>query len=258
MKDINIFWFIFNIIPVEPLDGGKILRYLLETTFKEKGFKASLAISILFSVLGSYYYFSIHALMFAVILFVLGIKNIQLYLHPNYIKKSHPSNNFTLYNEGVRASLNNEKEKAKAIFKKLLKAKASHIKILATESLANILYEENKPEKAYKMLLNIDPKYLKKGKCTLCKLAYEKKNFSIIEKYSREIYEIESSYEIALLNSKSFAALNKPAISGGWLHTASLFENVKKEHLKAILQDKIYDVVREHNSFKEYAKKIHE
>ncbi|NGX53089.1 MAG: hypothetical protein KR126chlam5_01397, partial [Candidatus Anoxychlamydiales bacterium] len=88
------------------------------------------------------------------------------------------------------------------------------------------------------------------------KLAFVEKNYLLIEKYSQEIYQIDPSYEIALLNSKSFAFLNNPKYSAGWLKTASLFENVKKKTLTEILQDKMFDNVRNDKTFKQHTKTI--
>ena len=149
-------------------------------------------------------------------------------------------------------------EKAKAIFKKLLRTKSNTIRNSAKESLAYVFYKENEKKKSYKMLLKTDHDLLKKGKCLLCKLAYEEKNYALIERYSREIYDIEPSYEIALLNSKAFACLNNPKYAGGWLQTASLFENVQKETLRNILNEKIYESVKEDKTFKQCIQNFYE
>ena len=98
-----------------------------------------------------------------------------------------------------------------------------------------------------------DHQLLKEGKCLLCKLAFEYKNYELIAKYSRDIYAIEPSFEIALLNSKAFSCLQKPALSGAWLVTASQFGDDFRTHAKENISHQIYDQVRDHESFKQYA-----
>jgi Zn-dependent protease len=46
---VNLFWPILNLLPIWPLDGGRICREVLEAPFGHKGILASLAISILVS-----------------------------------------------------------------------------------------------------------------------------------------------------------------------------------------------------------------
>jgi hypothetical protein len=128
--------------------------------------------------------------------------------------------------------------------------------MMAIESLAEIFYKEKEEEKAYNLLLKTDHSQLKTGKCLLCKLAYMKKNYALVEKYSQDIYAIDPTEETALLNSRAFASLNNPDLAGGWLKTASLFENMNKESLQTILEDRIYNPVREKEDFKQYLEDI--
>jgi len=45
-KMINLFWAIINLLPVPPLDGGHLVRILLEAAFGLKGFRASFVIGM--------------------------------------------------------------------------------------------------------------------------------------------------------------------------------------------------------------------
>ncbi|MEI8366397.1 MAG: hypothetical protein WCF65_08250 [Parachlamydiaceae bacterium] len=141
---------------------------------------------------------------------------------------------------------------AKEIFKKLIKTKDEYIKVAATESLAKIMHQENKPKEAYQLLLNTNHSSLQTSKGLLYRLAYHAGNYTLVENLSREIYTLEPSFEIAVLNSKTFAHLNNPFFAGGWLRTASQFENVQKKDLESLLQDPAYDRVRNDESFKKH------
>ncbi len=251
---LNIFWGIINLIPIYPLDGGKLLAYILETSFGEKGLKTSLFIGNISAILACIYGFGNNYYIIGYLSLIYGLQNLQKYYQVGF--GFHKKNNYTLYNDSLKAIESNQTKKAKIILRKLLKAKDNNIKISAIETLANVLYKENENKKAYALLLKSDHQLLKTGKCLLCKLAFVEKNYLLIEKYSQEIYQIDPSYEIALLNSKSFAFLNNPKYSAGWLKTASLFENVKKKTLTEILQDKMFDNVRNDKTFKQHTKTI--
>lgn len=248
---INLFWCLVNLIPIYPLDGGHLLKYLLFNKFGEKGDKISFIISVICAVLASSYFLVNKYFAFGSILLIYGFQNLQMLKQ----FKTYESNDFSLYKESQKAIENNDLKRAKSILNKLLKSK-DNIKISAIESLADIYYNENAKKKAYNLLSKTNHANLKKGKCLLCKLAYEEKNFSLIEKYSLDIYEIEPTKETAILNSKAFANLNNPELSAGWLKTASLFEDVKDDSLKKILEDKIYDQVKENEKFKKNIENI--
>ena len=60
MQIANLFWTIINLLPVLPLDGGQLLRILLEASFGVKGFKMALLSGALLSMALAFYFFLIH------------------------------------------------------------------------------------------------------------------------------------------------------------------------------------------------------
>lgn len=106
---------------------------------------------------------------------------------------------------------------------RLVKSKEEGIKYSAIEALAKLYYEENEKDKSYNLLLKTDLQMLKEGKCLLCKLAFERKNYTIVATHARAIYSLEPSYEVALLNAQAFANLGQEMLAKGWQNTASQF-----------------------------------
>jgi hypothetical protein len=240
-------------MPLYPFDGGQLLRSILVVKLgEEKGLKTSLIIGNICAILGCSYFFSNQYYFFGALFLFEGFKNLQAYYQSGFTR-GKPSN-FSLYNDGLRAMENHEMEKAKTIFRKLMKSKDSFIKNVALEGLAVVLDKEGRGKKAYDLLLNADLDSLKRGKCLLCKLAFDEKNYSIIHTYSLEIYNINPSFETALLISRAYACLNQPELAGGWMQTASMFGDAIP--LTKILEDKNYDPVRENEVFLQYIKKI--
>ena len=54
---VNLFWTIINLLPVMPLDGGQLLRIVLEAIFGVKGFKYAIVTSMLLSLGISIFFF---------------------------------------------------------------------------------------------------------------------------------------------------------------------------------------------------------
>jgi stage IV sporulation protein FB len=254
MMRLNILWCLLNLIPIAPLDGGHILRYLLERKFGEKGYKASIVIGLISVAVAAPYLFYRDLFFFGTLLLIFGVQNFQVLKQGSF--SSSADNGFSSYVKGIEAIKNDDLENAKAILRKLLKSKDAKIQSLASESLATAYVQENQDQKAYELLLKTDPQFLKEGKCLLCRLAFERTNYELVSKYSRDIYDIAPSFEIAVLNSKTFAYLNHPVLSGGWLETASQFDNISLKDIEVILQDRAYDSVREQDVFKQYVEKI--
>lgn len=218
---LNILWCLLNLIPIAPLDGGHLARYMLEKRFGDKGHKASMVIGLICVALVTPYLYYQEFFFFGTLLLIFGFQHFQILR--TFRRSSAKYNPFSCYIKGMEAIQNNDLENGKALLKKLLKSKDMQIKHAAIEALAKIYSQKNESQKAYDLLLKADHQLLKEGKCLLCKLAFEQKNYELIGKYSRDIYDLDPSYEIALLNSKAFAYLNQEALSDAWLETASQF-----------------------------------
>jgi len=251
---INTFWCLFNLIPIIPLDGGKLILYFLERRFGEKGYRLSIVIGLIVSILIAPVLFFYHFYFFGTLLLIFSFQNYQMLKRPRVWTNSHHL--FRYLNLGMEALNKNDTKTAKAILNKLLKCHEASIKNSATQALARIYLQEGKKEKSYELLLNADPQLLKEGKCLLCKLAFEHQNYELVGRYSQDIYAIDSSYETALLNSKAFAHLNYPKHAGAWLETAFQFENSSEEGLKTLIDQPTYDHVRSQQPFKDFIEKI--
>lgn len=111
-------------------------------------------------------------------------------------------------------------------------------------------------EKAYERLLSSDPQGLKEGKVLLCQLAFEKGNFKLVAQHAHDIYEIQPTFDVALMNANAFALLEDPDSSGGWLETAALFGEKEKESVKEVVRGEIFNRVRDHEAFRAYMEKL--
>lgn len=250
MFRVNLFWCLLNLIPIIPMDGGYLLRYLLEGWMGEKGVKTSLWIGLISAaaiapilLLGNHLFFGALLLVYAYHNFQ-QLKQIRL--------PSREEGHFSTYLRGLEAVKENDLTKAKILLKKLLKVKDEKMKNSATESLAKIYLQEKHPEKSYKLLLDANPTLLKEGKFLLCQLAFERQNYTLVTEHSDALYAEYPSMETALLNSKAYAYLQQPELAGGWLKTASQFGTLSKESIAELVKQQPYDSLKNKKAFHQY------
>jgi hypothetical protein len=251
---LNILWVLLNLIPIEPLDGGRLARYICERKFGAQGYRASIMLGLACAAVAAPYLYYQGYLFFGTLLLIFGFQNYKTLRE--FRAESGENNPFSSYIQAIEAVNNNELANAKTLLKKLLKSKDNRMKHLAIESMAKVYVQEDESGKSYDMLMQADPQLLKEGKCLLCKLAFDRKNYELVGKYSRDIYVIDPSYDIAVLNSKAFAHLNQPVFSGAWLETASQFGPEYKDSIKDVLAQPDYDAIRDQEPFKQYVEKI--
>ena len=248
MKTLNTYWLIVNLAPLQPLDGGKITEYLLKKVCREElGHRIGLILGNLAAVLGAVYFIFHESYLFAYLFLFHGWKNFQ---NTMACVKQKPTD-FQLYNQALHAVENEQKEKAKLLFKKLHRSKDAALQVRSSEGLADLLECEGKGKEAYELLLKADPQHLTRGKWLLCKLAYSQKNYSLVGKFAREIYDLQPTFETALLNAKTFSQLNDPDYALGWLNTALQFKAAQTISLDSLLKDPAFEPLQNHPQFKE-------
>ncbi len=72
---VNIFWTIINLLPIQPLDGGRLLSIFLEGFFGIKGLKISLFISIILSAVIGIFFFAYQATLAGIIFLFLTFES---------------------------------------------------------------------------------------------------------------------------------------------------------------------------------------
>lgn len=228
---INTVWSLLNLLPIDPLDGGQIAHYLFAKRFGAKGPRYAFFLSlgtafivIPFLVLAKFYFFS---LFLALCILRKGKEFKEKLIAP---KRS----NLELYHEGNQALIQGNLSLAKANFKTLLKVKDSHYANSAREGLAKVYSEEGSHEEAYSLLKKADPSALRGGKVLLCKLAFQKGNYSLVTRFAHDIYEQDPSFSIASMIASSFAKLGQLEHAKAWKECALQFPDVSKEEMSEI------------------------
>ena len=78
-RAVNLFWTIVNLLPVMPLDGGQLMRIIMEKIFGFKGLKYALLTSIVVAVLISLFFFLYQAFIIGALFFLLAFQSFDTY-----------------------------------------------------------------------------------------------------------------------------------------------------------------------------------
>jgi stage IV sporulation protein FB len=252
---INLFWTIVNLLPVLPLDGGQLLRIALEAFFGVKGFRISLFIGMLVSVLISFFFFLIQGFLIGALFFLFAFQSFDMWRKSRFITSTdrNESNTDELL-QAEQALKSGNKAQAKALFEDIRqKSKEGLLYVAATQYLALLLAEEEDNKRAYEMLVSIKEQLSEGILCLLHRLAFEMGNFTLVAELSSTCYQIQPTQEIALKNARAFASLQNARPAAGWLQTAWQYGGMDVEK---IISEEVFGKVKGDPEFQSLIKQI--
>lgn len=218
----NFFWSAVNLLPVLPLDGGQLLRIVLEGLFGLKGFKASLIVGALLSFLIASFSFVYGYFLAGAFFFLFAFQSFDTWRKARFANLADRSQeNNQLMMQAEEALKLGQNDEAKRLFEKICcQSPDGILSHAATQYLAFFEMKEGKKEEAYQRLLPIKDELAEESICLLHQLAFEHANDSLVADLSTACYRLTPSQEVALRNARSFARLKQPTYAGGWLQTA--------------------------------------
>lgn len=241
---VNLFWTLVNLLPVLPLDGGQLVRIVLERLLGSKGTRVAIFSSGLISFAMSAFFFFSGALIIGVLFFLFGYQNIEAYRTMRVIVPLDTSDQGKEeLARAIDAFLMNRKEEAERRFEALVKKSGSGVIYLtALEYLAKIKDDLGKLSEVYELLVKNEKDLSPESQVLLQRLAYEKHNYPLVIRLAKSCYRDLPSLEVALYAAKAHAALGEAEPALGWLQ-AALSEG------EVDLSDKAFDPLRDHPSF---------
>ena len=109
MMRLNILWCLLNLIPITPLDGGHLLKYLLERKFGPKGTKMSLVVGLVAAAISVPYLYIHGFFFFGTLLLIFGLQQLPMFLQARGPSKGNRP--FDHYMKGIEANKNEEVDK---------------------------------------------------------------------------------------------------------------------------------------------------
>ena len=174
---VNLFWTVLNLVPVLPLDGGQLLRIVLEGVFGVKGFRYALAASMMVAVALSLLSFLFQAFLIGAIFFLFAFSSFDAYRRTRHISEPDRSEELKkLLEEAEKALEEGRKAEAEHLLSKVLsQAKRGMLHTLAVQHLGFLKYEQGNHQEAYALLRSIRSELAPQALSLLHRLALKPK-----------------------------------------------------------------------------------
>ncbi len=252
---INLIWTILNLLPILPMDGGQLMRIVLEGFFGIKGFKYSLLISAIFALFGSLVFFLYQGFLIGALFFLFAYQSFETWKKMRHISDKDRSDTVKAsFEEAEEKFLSGNKSGSLGLFEKVrAEAKRGMIHALATQYIALIKDEEGKTDEAYDLLLSAYDDLTDEAKCILHRLAFQKKNYPLVIKLGGSCYQTLPNAELALRNAYAHAIQKEPEPAIGWLK-AAWEQGI--DNISEVLNDPIFDPIRQTPPFQQFLKVI--
>jgi len=251
MQVINLVWTILNLVPVIPLDGGQLMRVVLEAIFKVRGFKIALIASMVVAVCVSFAFLYMTWYLAAALFFLFAFQNFELYRQMRHVSNvdDHPDIKAKLQ-EGERALTEGDEDKALQVFEEL-KEKSKHGAhfLLASEQIARLYYRKGDKQKAFDILYP-EKKNLSSEALQLLHLtAFELQKYDLVHELSGAAFQIEPCVDVALRNALACSHLKNAQGAIGWLQASMKYG---LGNIKEVLKEQGFDPIRDDPKFRSF------
>ncbi len=253
--EVNLFWTILNLLPVLPLDGGHLLRILLEGIFGLRGLKLAFLSSLLLAALVGLYFFLIQQLLMGALFLMMAFESYRGWAD---IKSMSPQDTNHQLQNLIKEAIEDLKEgRSKEAFTKLTfireQAPKGILYVTATEYAAHILAEQGHFKKAYDWLFPLKNRLSVNYLRLLQQLAYRIQEWEETVKIGQQAYQKEPSIDTALINAFSYAIMGNAIPAVGWLRCA---QQLGLSPIKTIIEKREFDAIRSSSPFQDWLKSL--
>lgn len=251
---VNLFWTAVNLLPIIPLDGGHLVRIILEAFLGARAWRVSLILSLVISSLLGFAFFLIGFFLIGAIFLIFAFQSFEtLRRLQNYTEEDQSDQNREKLKEIEYAMESGESQKAKELLQVLIaQTGGGMINLIARQYLAKIAYEEGRTKEVYDTLIK-DEKHLSgEGKCLLYMSAYEMQDYELVVRLSGSAFQQLQSAEIAIFAAASHSMLKDAFHAIQWLKTANSFQGI---NIHEVVKDSAFDAIREEDSFQKFLAK---
>jgi len=251
----NLFWTVLNLIPVQPLDGGKLVLITLRNYFGLRGIHITFLLSMLLAIGIAIFSFIAQLFIIGGIFLIMAYENFRHWNHSR--KMTEHDQDEELKQLVVDLGLDMEHGRRQEAMEKIetirSRVNSGMIYITATENLARLLVDKKELQEAKDILLPIKSQLSPDGLLILFLVEYHLKNWQEVVQLGDRVYKTTPSVGVAMLNAFSHSHLNNPRQAVGWLQSA-VQQGV--QNLPEILKQSEFDPIRETTLFQDFKNKI--
>jgi stage IV sporulation protein FB len=248
---VNMIWTIVNLLPILPLDGGQLMRIILEKIFHIKGVRYTLIVSSLIAVAISLFLFISQNFLPAAIFFLFAFENFDSFRRTSGLREIDRSDKLKkeLSEAETKLRQGNKQEALHAFERLRAEAKEGMIHILSSQYLAFLDYEIGKGKEAYEMLFPLKDQLEPEALCLLHRVAFEANDFKTVLELAGSVFQYTPEAEVALRSAYASATMGEVQSTIGWLQTAL---QCGVENLKEIVLEKSFDSIRNQPDFQAF------
>ncbi|MEN9343389.1 MAG: hypothetical protein RLZZ453_176 [Chlamydiota bacterium] len=245
---VNLFWTVVNLLPVLPLDGGQLMRIVLEKFFGAKALRYSIIASLSVATLISLFFFLTQEFLVGALFFLFAFQSYDLLRKSRHFAEVDRQQPLKQDFEALERALQegNKSVAADLCLKIRSKVQQGMIFETATQYLALIKSEEGLWKEVYDLLAPLKGDLTAEMLCLLQKAAFHQKHFAMVKELAGPCFQVMPSVETALRNALAHAQLKEPGPSLGWVQTA---QEEGLSNIQEILKDPLFDPIRSDPSF---------
>jgi stage IV sporulation protein FB len=252
---INLFWTIINLFPVLPLDGGQLVKIILEKIFGFKGVQYTGLLSLILCVVIGLAGFAFGYVFAGVVFFMLAFENFQSW--KTLQSMTDADRDQTLW-EQMKLAENALKEgdfdRAWTSLDTVTQgAQKGMLYIKAIEHKAEILLLKQDFEGAYKIIHPVLSQLSDQFVPVAFKLAYRLGDLDQAIGLGQRAYQLNPNYEIAFVNALAHARKNEEKPAVGWLQRA---QADGAPRFKELLEKNEFDSIRSSPPFQSLLKHL--
>lgn len=245
----NLFWTAVNLIPILPLDGGHLLRIVLERFFGYRATSIALLVGLGLGIALSVYFLVIGGFLVGMIFMLLSFESYRGWkAYRNASEHDQKPELQKKYAEAMRAIDNGAPEVALEAFGQIRSMTGRGLLfVAATQQIAALLADKEERPEAYRLLHEIRSDLAAEMLPLYHKLAYEEGDFAEVTRIGSDAYQVGRHYSIAFINALAHAAIGETGPAVGWLQCA------KREgmpDLQQAVDDPKFDLIRKDDAFR--------
>lgn len=245
---INFYWTIFNLMPVYPMDGGQLVRIILEAIFGLKGVKFSLFLSMVAGVALSLYFLSIQSIYIAALFLLFSYESYKAWHSAFQLSETDSKEDLQeelrqIQREIDLGDLENAKLKLLGIREK---TKKGSIFLAATVFLGKVLLQQERFDEAYDLFSSAEKDLPPEGIALFQEVAYKKGDMKKAIALGNRAFQELPTMQIAMTNAFANAQLGDVRSTVGWIECArreglsDLNEVIRRAEFNSVRSDPLF------------------
>jgi stage IV sporulation protein FB len=246
--DVNYFWTILNLLPVYPLDGGQLMKIVMEFFWGAKALRVATLFSIFFGSVICLLALYIQDFFLAFVFLLLSFEALQTFRSSKDLVEEDTDAKYQLrLNEAIKLYEEKDLDLAIENFVSLRRdLNSGKIYLVASVFLAKIYSTQKEWIAAFEVLKSVELLLDYEGLVLYQEVLFTLKHYEKSLAFGRKSFRMSPHADIAIINAYSAAQLGQVTEAVGWLKYLSSFSEV---NFKSILNHETLNNIRSEPSF---------